>query len=82
MFDGRMLIFMMFVLLGMMGLNLGLPDLNRVFGIEFMIFFVALGAMMVLMHWLGLLEGKDEGFRMGLMENESPFIFLPHGGIE
>ena len=82
MFDRRMLIFIMVVLLAMMGFNLALPRLNEVFGIEFLIYFVGLGGMMVLMHWLGFLEGNDEGFRKGLMENESPFIFLPHGGIE
>ena len=82
MFDRRMLIFIMVALFGMEVLNLALPDLGRVFGMQFLIYFVALGAMMVLMHWLGFLEGNDEGFRKGLMENESPFIFLPHGGVE
>ena len=82
MFDRRMLIFIMGVLLAMMGLNLALPRLTEVFGIEFLIYFVGLGGMMVLMHWLGFLEGKDEGFRKGLMEDKSPFIFLPHGGVD
>ena len=58
------------------------PELAEYFSFDFMIFFGAMMGIMVLMHWFGFIEGKDQGFRKGLMENESPFIFLPHGGIE
>lgn len=82
MFDTKMTIVIMIALLAMTALKYALPQLEEVFGIQFLIYFVAFAGMIVLMHWVGFIEGKDEGFRKGLMENESPFFYLPHGGIE
>ena len=82
MFDRKMLIFIIFVISAMASLKFVLPDLQSKYSINFLIFFVCLGGLMVLMHWLGFLEGVDEGFRKGIMEYETVFMFLPHGGGE
>lgn len=80
MFDRKMLIFMMVLLLGLASIDFILPDLANVFGLQFLIYFLALATMMVLMRYLGLIEGLEEGFKKGLHEAEKPFVFLPHGG--
>ena len=82
MFDRKMLLFIMAVILGMASLKSVLPDLIQVYSINFLIFFVSAGGLMVLMHWLGFLEGVDEGFRKGIIKYETVFMFLPHGGME
>ena len=82
MFDRKSLIFIIFVILAMASLKFVLPNLEQVYAINFLIYFVSIGAMMVLMHWLGFLEGIDEGFKKGIMKSETVFMFLPHGGME
>jgi len=76
------LIFIIFVISAMASSKFVLPDLQKAYGINFLIFFVGLGGMMILMHWLGFLEGVDEGFRKGIIKHETVFMFLPHGGME
>lgn len=82
MFDRKMLIFIMGVILGMTVFKYALPDVKQAFAIDFGIYFVGLGGLMVLMHWLGFLEGIQKGFKKGIKKSETVFMFLPHGGIE
>lgn len=82
MFDVRMLLVVMGVILVLTAFRFVFPDLKEVFGIEFMVYFVSLLGMMVLMHYLGFIEGKETGFKKGIIENEQAFFFLPHTGAE
>jgi len=81
-FDTKIVIFVI-VSLGTLGTIDGLvANVGRVFGIEFMMFFIGMFGMTVIMRQLAFIDGLGAGYKKAMKAKQDPFVFLPHGGLD
>lgn len=77
MFDKKLLIMILATIVALSAVKYLVMNENMVFGINFLIFFVAGCGMMVLMHWVGYMEGlsqaKEDFDRLG---KKKAFFFI------
>lgn len=65
MFDEKLLIVIMGVLLVGMTIKFTVPQIQAVFGLDLILFFVGALALMTMFHMYGFIEGYKEGLRDG-----------------